>query len=248
MRRLNLLFLAGMIVVLLVSSAVVYLAHSRQVARNASALLVDARQAEERGDAWETSQALERYLNLRPSDRDAWRWYARVYDQVAVDRARGDKLYLVYQEAFRHNPDDRSLERRCVDLALELRPQRTADARRYLVDLQAVPAAMLKEDPRAAAAARELAELKELEGKCLVLEGDYRAAATAFSAAISHDPARLACYVQLARLERTELHEDSRNAEVRIEQMIASNPGSGLARLYRFRYASEFGLSPLTAT
>ena len=48
--------------------------------------------------------------------------------------------------------------------------------------------------------------------------------------------------MQLARLERTELHEDSRNSEVRIEQMIASNPGSGLARLYRFRYASEFGL------
>ena len=242
MRRLNLLFLAGMVMVLLVTSGAVYLAHSRQVARNASALLVHARQAEERGHASETCQALERYLGLRPTDRDAWRWYAKVYDHIAINRGRGDELYLVYQEALRQNPDDRSLERRCVDLALELRPQRTADARRFLVALQEVPAARLKEDPRATDAAREVAELKELEGKCLLLESDYQAAETAFHEAMSYDSARLSCYVQLARLERTELHKNSRDADARIEQMIASNPRSGLAYLYRFRYASEFGL------
>ncbi len=242
MRRLNLIFLMGMVTAGLALSGALYLAHNRQVARNASALLLHAHRTEERGDAPATCQVLRRYLNLKPADQEAWRWYARILDQVLSGADRGNELYLVYQEALRHNPDDRSLERRCVDLALELRPQRTADARRYLGLLQLAPAEALKKDQRAVDAARELAELKELEGKCLLLESDYQTAANAFSEAIFHDPARLSCYMQLARLERGELRRNPRDPDARIEQMVASNSRSGLAHLYRFRYASEFRL------
>ena len=89
-------------------------------------------------------------------------------------------------------------------------------------------------------AALELAELKELEGKCLLLESDFEAAANAFSEAISYDPTRLFCYVQRARLDRNELHKDPKDADDEIAWMVANNPESGLAHLDRFRYLSEF--------
>src|SRR5208337_161978 len=76
--------------------------------------------------------ALRQYLSLRPRDGEAWRWYARVLDEVNTDSRRREQVYLVYEEALRYNPGDPALERRCVDLALELRPERTADAKRHL--------------------------------------------------------------------------------------------------------------------
>src|SRR5208337_1804218 len=129
--------------------------------------------------------ALRQYLSLRPRDGEAWRSYARVLDGVTKNSRRRDQVYLVYEEALRCNPGDPSLERRCVDLALELRPERTADAKRHLRALLTLTAEKLKEDPQAPDAARELAELKELEGKCLLLESDFEAAANAYKDSIS---------------------------------------------------------------
>jgi cellulose synthase operon protein C len=240
MRKLNLVFLLGVVMALLVLGGAVYLVHNRQVVRNASALLDHARKAEERGELSETSEELRRYLSLRPADRETWRWYARVLDKVTTGSGRGDELYLVYEEALRYNPGDPSLERRCVDLALELRPERTTDAKRHLRALLTRNAEKLKKDDEASAAARELAELKELEGKCLLLESDFEAAANAYKDSISSDPTRLACYVQRARIYRNELHKDPKDADDEIERMVANNPESGPAHLYRFRYASEF--------
>ena len=61
-----------------------------------------------------------------------------------------------------------------------------------------------------------------------------------FGEAISRDPTRLFCYVQLALLNRKELHKEARGADDVIDRMVASNPKSGLAYLHRFRYLSEF--------
>jgi len=240
MRKLNLGFLLSVVLALLVLSGAVYLVHDRQVVRNASALLDHARKAEERGEVSTTSEELRRYLSLRPADRETWRWYARVLDKVTTGSSRGDELYLVYEEALRYNPGDPSLERRCVDLALELLPARTADAKRHLRALLTLNALKLKKDAEASDAARELAELKEIEGKCLLLESDFEAAANAYKDSITSDPTRLACYVQRARIFRNELHKAPKDADDEVERMIANNPESGLAHLYRFRYTSEF--------
>jgi len=132
MRKLALVFLIGVVMALLVLGGAVNLVHNRQVVRNASALLDHARKAEERGEVLKTSEELRRYLSLRPADRETWRWYARVLDKVTTGSGRRDELYLVYEEALRYNPGDPALERPCVDLALELRPERTADAKRHL--------------------------------------------------------------------------------------------------------------------
>ena len=50
MRKLNLVFLLGVVMAVLVLSGAAYLVHGRQVQRNASALLDRARKAEEQGE------------------------------------------------------------------------------------------------------------------------------------------------------------------------------------------------------
>ncbi len=239
MRKLNLVFLFGVVMALLVLGGAAYLVRGRQVQRNVSALLDRARKDEEQGKASKAAEALGQYLSLRPRDRETWRWYARLLDETTKDRRRREQVYLVCEEALRYNPDDPALERRCVDLALELRPERTADAKRHLKVLLTRAAEKLDKNAEVSSAAMELAELKELEGKCLLLESEFEAAANAYSDAISYDPTRLLCYVQRARLDRNELHKDPKDADDEIEWMVANNPDSGPAHLYRFRYLSE---------
>ena len=242
MRKLNLIFLLGVVMAVLVLGGAAYLVRGRQVQRNASALLDRARKAEEQGEGAKAVEALRQYLSLRPRDGETWRWYARMLDGVTKNNRRRDEHYLVYEEALRYNPGDPALERRCVDLALELRPERTADAKRHLKVLLTQVAEKLEKGPEVPSAAMELAELKELEGKCFLLESDFEAAANAYNEAISYDPTRLFCYVQRARLDRNELHKDPKDADDEIEWMVANNPESGPAHLYRFRYLSEFRL------
>ena len=198
------------------------------------------RKAEEQGQLSSTCDALGRYLGLNPGDGQTWRWYAQALDQNTTGGLSRDRLYLVFEEALRHNPDDATLERRCVDLAMELRPQRTKDAKRHLAVLLSLYAEKAKQGSASADATRELAELKELEGQCLFLEGEFAAAANAFSDATRYDPTRLACYVHRARLLRGELQKNAKDSNDEIDRMVANNPKSGVAYLYRFRYASEF--------
>jgi len=240
MRKLNPVFLLGVVMAVLVLGGAACLVHGRQVQRNASALLDRAQKDEEQGKASKAAVALGQYLSLRPHDGETWRWYARVRDEVTTDSRRRDQVYLVYEEALRYNPGDPALERRCVDLALELRPARTTDAKRHLKVLLTQAAEKLEQGTEVSSAAMELAELKELEGKCLLLESDFEAAANAYNEAISYDPTRLFCYLQRARLDRNELHKDPKDADDEIEWMVANNPESGPAHLYRFRYLSEF--------
>ncbi len=104
MRRLNPVFLLGLVVALLALSGATYLVHGHQVQRNASVLLDRARKDQELGKASQATAALRQYLSLRPRDGEAWRSYARVLDEVTVDSRRRDQVFLVYEEALRYNP------------------------------------------------------------------------------------------------------------------------------------------------
>src|SRR5271165_4363021 len=114
MRKLNLVFLLGVVMALLVLGGAAYFVRGRRVQRNASALLDSARKDEEQGEGAKAAEALRQYLSLRPRDGKTWRWYARVLDGVATDTRRRDQVYLVYKEALRYNPGDPALKRRCV--------------------------------------------------------------------------------------------------------------------------------------
>ena len=160
MRRLNLVFLAVLLAAVALLGGGMHLVHGFQVRRNASALLDRARRAEAGNDLEKAEQSLRQYLNLRREDGPAWKWYAQVVDQQDSDRRRRERVFLVYEQALRYNPGDAKLERRCADLALELR--RYSDAQRHLTNLLE----KRPKDSQGQPAAAELAELEDLLGQC----------------------------------------------------------------------------------
>src|SRR4051812_41927703 len=135
MRKLNSFFLVGLLTVCLVLGGATYFVHGYQVQRNARGLLDRARKAQDEGKLARAAESLSQYLNLKNDDGESWRWYAQVLDKLHADgtpRAR-EKVYMVQEETLRHDSGDVELERRCADLALELR--RSVDARRHLQNL-----------------------------------------------------------------------------------------------------------------
>jgi tetratricopeptide (TPR) repeat protein len=236
MRKLNLVFLIGLLAAVAVLGVGVHFVHAFQVRRNASALLDRADRAEAGKDLEKAEQALRQYLNLRREDGPAWKRYAEVVEQRDSDRLRRAQVFLVYEEALRHNPGDAKLGRRCAELALEL--QRYHDARRHLSEL------VKKKDSQGQPAAAEQAELEDLLGQCELGLTQYVEAEKQFLKALKLDPGRVACYDRLARLHRlarlrrTELSQIA-EADRTIEEMVAKNPKAGRAYLYRWRYRRD---------
>ncbi len=236
MRRLNLVFLAILLAGLSLLGGGMYLVHGFQVQRNASSLLDRARRAEASGDQVKAEKSLNEYLNIRREDGAAWEWYARVVDQQKADRRGLDRVFMVHEQALRYNPGNSKLERRCADLALEMR--RYSDAERFLKDLdQSIPRDA-RNQPASADRAR-LAELEDLQGQCAIGQTRFEEAERFFIKAIEHDPARVSCYDRLARLRRVELRRIEA-ADITVKEMVAKNPDDGRSYIYRWRYRREF--------
>jgi tetratricopeptide (TPR) repeat protein len=226
MRRLNLVFLAILLAVVALLGGGMHLVHGFQIRRNASALLDRARRAEADKDLDKAEQSLSQYLNLRREDGPTWAWYARVVDEHDSQNGR-EHVFLVHEEAFRYNPADSKLERRCAELALEV--GRYSDAQRHLKNLRD------KGEP----SDTELAELEDLLGQCARGLTRLEDADKLFDKALAHDAHRVDCYDRLARLRRVDLRLIE-TADGTIEEMIAKNPESGRAYIHRWRYKHEF--------
>ena len=148
-------------------------------------------------------------------------------DRRDATRRRLERVFLVHEGALRYNAGDVKLERRCVDLALEL--GRYSDALRHLSRL------LEAGGPTDA----ERAELEDLAGQCEAGMARYEEAERRFLRALGHDPRRVACYERLARLRRVELRRIEA-ADGTIREMVVKNPKSGLAYIGRWRYARDF--------
>lgn len=228
MRRLNLVFLAILLVGMALLGGGMHLVHGFQMHRNAARLLDRAHRAEDANELARVDEVLGHYLSLRDEDAATWSWYARVVDRRDTARARVERSYLVSEQALRHNPADRDLKRRCADLAMEL--GRHGDAQRLLTELF--------ERAENNAKASERAELEDLLGQCEEALGRYEDAGRWFAHAIEHDPHRVDAFDRLARLLRTKLGQDEQ-ANATIRDMIARNDASGRAYAYRWRYARD---------
>src|SRR2546423_1798953 len=99
MRKLNFIFLIGLLAVLAVLGVGTHFLHAYQVRRNASALLDRAERAQAGKDLETAEQSLSQYVNLRPEDGPAWKRYAQVVEQRDRDRVRREPVFLVYEEA-----------------------------------------------------------------------------------------------------------------------------------------------------
>src|SRR6516165_8164139 len=117
MRKLNLVFLIGLLIALSVFGGASYLVHSHQLQKNASVLLD---RAEKEKDLDKAVELLGRYLKIKPDDGRVWALYARLIDRQTSEGRGRAQVYLIYEEALRFNPRDPELERKCAELALGL--------------------------------------------------------------------------------------------------------------------------------
>lgn len=236
MRKLNLVFLAGLIVVALVLGVGTYFVHDHQVERNASALVNRAKKLEAEGELSKAAETLKHYLSLSPDDGKTWRWYAQVMDDLYAEAPprRREQVLLVHEEALRRNPDDQKLERRCAELAMapELIGEHIGEAKRHLEALD-------RKLPDGSQGP-EKAEIKELRGICLEKESNFSEAEQFFKEAVDSDSTRVSSHRRLAVLWRTELKKDPKEADDQIDRMVLKNPKSGTAYLCRFQFDSQF--------
>lgn len=235
MRKLNIIFLAGVLGVLAAAGGSMYLLHGYQVRRRAGAMLDVARRAEESGDLAKAAAYLNRYIGLNHEDGPAYAWHARVVDKKTAPAARGERLLGVFEEAVRRNPDDRELERRCAEIAMDPRIFRHEDAIRHLERLHGP----IKTDAEHRV---EAAALEDLLGQCHETLKKFDQAFEFYTESIKHDPSRVATYDRLARLRREAMKRPDL-ADETIERMRTANPESAQALVLRYRYRKEFGPS-----
>ncbi len=239
MRKLNLVFLASLLVSVVVLSVATWCLHEYQVKRNASAFLDLAHKAETDGKLAKAVESLNHYLSLIKDDGETYKWYARLLDEMYAEVPRRQELVLnVYQEALRFNPDDTQLKRRCADLAMTPFLNRTNDARTHLTALlDNYPKDSKDPDPGKA-------EIEELLAECFARESKFEEADGLYEDAIRIDKTRLSSYVKLAELRRKDLRREPEKADKLIDKMVELNPNSGLAYLNRYKYYKQFPPPP----
>jgi tetratricopeptide (TPR) repeat protein len=246
MRRINFAFIGILIAVVTVLGTGMHFLHEKQIQGNASAWLDRARRAEESNDLEKAEQSLAQFLNIKREENikreygPTWEWYARVADKRDSDHRQRQRVYLLYEQALRHNPGDLKLERRCADIALEL--GRYRDAQGHLTKVMETKFPSGSQGQPAAtgrAGLAELAELEDLLGQCEHGLNQLEQAQGKFGDAIKHDPRRVSCYDRMARLYRADLRKIDA-ADRMINEMVAQNSKAGLAHAYRWRYADEF--------
>jgi predicted Zn-dependent protease len=233
MRKLNLVFLAQLVGAVVVLCGGVHVAHQIMVSRNAKSLLSQARRAESASDLKNAESLLALYLNLNRHDGEAWDLYVKISEREDKSHTQRDQVFLVHEQALRYNPSSVRLERRCAELALEL--DRYTDAERHLKRLIERVADRSHGHPVGA----ELAELEELEGQCARRLAHFEEAEALFVRALANDPHRVTCYNRLARLRRVDLRRIEA-ADATIREMVETNPQSGVAYIYKWRYDREF--------
>ncbi len=141
---------------------------------------------------------------------------------------------MVYEQALRENPADSEVTRRCAELALEL--ERFTDAEHHLKILLD----QVANESTTPASTADMADVEDLMGQCYVKMAQYMDAERFFKQVLEHDPHRVACYDRLARLRRVVLRRNEAADRTINRDGAKSNPKSGLAYLYRWRYAGEF--------
>lgn len=220
----NYRFFGWAFLTLLVLGAGAYWLHKFQMQRNAAGLLERADQAERDGDKAEAARLLARYLGIRPHDTAVMTRHALLLADTATTFQQQRQAYLAMQAALRSDPEQTTLRRRSLDLALNLR--RYPDARADIVRL-------LENEPTNP-------ELHELMGRSEEGAGQYRAAATWYEKAIGLAPDRVDSYARLAALCRRRLEQPTRADEL-MNKMVEANPKSVRARLTRAQYLREQG-------
>ncbi len=120
MRRLNIPYLVVLLGLGAAAAGGAFLLHGWQKRRQAPLVRTRAEAQAERGDLRGAIESYRRYLALTPGDGEAWARYARLMDRATPPGDERGPLFLIHEQALRIIGEDEELERRAIDLALEL--------------------------------------------------------------------------------------------------------------------------------
>lgn len=237
-RRLNLVFLAIVLVPILVLAGGVHLLHGVQIEKSTVLLKQKAEEARKQGDDAEALRSLQRYIGFKPTDAEAQAEYALLRaDRAFEPRALFD-AYLALGRALRLDDARDDVRRKAIEIAMNSGLGRYADARGHLdtlllrIDRESLTPAELK---------TRRASLNGLKGQALEGELKFVEAAKAYEDALDDDSSLIDTYLKLADLYRDRL-EKPRDADRvmgvsdPLEGLVARNPDSYRAYLERARY------------
>jgi tetratricopeptide (TPR) repeat protein len=247
MRKINLKVLLAVLAGTALLTGVVFGVHYLQRKRIATALLWQARKAEETGQLDRNILYLGRYLEFQPDDLEEKAHLGKVLLSEAANSPQGSRARAVdlLDEVLRQQPE-RLVERRMlVKGALTIpNASRSKQARESLMLLldpsKPVPASLTGED------------LGELEGYWAALfeqEGNFAEAISWCRKATRNRPSEQINYLRLAALLRRqststqqEKEANAADANQAMNALVENNHTSAQALLARWRYRREFDL------
>src|SRR5258708_9899513 len=111
-----------------VVAAAIYLLHRRQAGKQAAAFLYQADAAEQRGDLARAAGYLRRALALRPNDTDGRARLGLLLADTAQSADDRLQAFLELEQVLRVAPERTDVRRRNIELALDPRLGRHAEA------------------------------------------------------------------------------------------------------------------------
>ncbi|AMV37482.1 tetratricopeptide repeat protein [Planctomyces sp. SH-PL62] len=232
MRRINYTYLVLLIVLGAVTVGGVWGLHRWNKRRQAPLLLARAEALEAGGDLKKAAESYQIYLTLTPGDREAWIRYARMADRATPPGPDRGSVASIYEQAVRVLGEDEAVERRSLELALEV--GRIDVAKRRLESL-------VKRLEGDASRGPEVAELEERLGRCFQDEGKLAEAERCYRRSIERAPGRVAVRERLAGMLRLD-PEKAKAADDEIEAMVAAAERPAEALAARWRHRRDFGL------
>ena len=213
MRKLNVRWLVGVVVSLILFGVLAYFLHEFQMKRNASVFVREAKRAQSEGRPEDAALHLRRYVKLAPNDTEGLILYGfQLADLNSVGPA-----YFSLEKAIQKSPDRSDVRRRLVELSLKL--GRVPEAREHLENH------LLKDSPHDS-------ELLELLSTCQFQQDDIEGARASLVSAIENSPERVTTYVRLASLLNDKLNK-SKEASDLINEMVQRNSENSRAYLFR---------------
>jgi tetratricopeptide (TPR) repeat protein len=216
--KLNVRFLAALLVVLAACGAGTHFLHGYQVKRNAGAFLDQADKAEQAAEAAEEAekaahyrkevQLLSRYLAYRPSDTEARARLGMLLEDLARTRKDLENTLLVYDAVLRRDASRSDIRLRAAKLAAR-KLERYTDALDHLTALGVQDSSD--------------GELHVLRAVCLEAMRQYNEAREEYTRAVKLPPVEIETYSRYAAFLRQRF-SDPQAADKIMEDMAKSIP------------------------
>jgi tetratricopeptide (TPR) repeat protein len=227
-RRLDVKFLACLLLAVAVLAGCVHIIHGYQMTHNARVLLHYVDEAEAQQNFDRASVYLHLYLGYVPGDGDAFVRYAFLLRKQARTESQENRAFVTLERALTRKPNRHDVRRELIPMAMKR--ARYTEAEQHLRFLLEPANKAFPHD----------AQLERLLAQCYQARKDYTRADEQFQLAIQDAPAELDVYAEYARLLRRQPGKTDKADEV-MSGMIAANPKSAAAYLIRARYRQEVG-------